>query len=99
METKTTCPLGHTCKKIVDDHIEVCAWLTGVAGKDPQTDEDINEERCAIAWQPILMIEMSGTNRQVAASVQSLRNETVDRQDRAMQLIGEVSNVRAIESK
>ena len=99
MEIKTTCPLGHTCEKIVDDHIEVCAWYTKLVGKDPQTDMPIDESRCAIAWNPIMLVEQSGTNRQVSAAVHSLRNEMVVRQDAAIALVRGMDDAKAIENR
>jgi len=86
MELKTvlTCPLGSDCQKIVGDEIHQCHWYVKLAGKDPQTGKDIEDYRCAIAWQPILAIEGNGATHGLAASVQSLRNETVKRQDIAL---------------
>ena len=86
MELKTilTCPLGSECQKIVGEEIHQCSWYIKLAGKDPQTGKDVDDYRCAIAWQPILAIEGNGINVGVAQSVQSLRNETVKRQDVAL---------------
>ena len=93
METKITCPLGSECEKAVDGVLEVCAWYVKLQGKNPQTGENINEQRCAIAWQPILAIEGNGAVSGVAASIQSLRNETVARQDIAL---GAFNNAKTI---
>ena len=87
VETIFTCPLGSTCKKVVDDKIHQCIWLIPLEGDNPQTGERMTTERCSIAWQPLLMIEQSGQVRATAASVQSLRNETVKRQDEAIKVI------------
>lgn len=96
MKTKITCPLGHSCEKIVDDHIERCAWYIQLAGSDPRDGKELNESRCAMAWQPILMVESTRANTQVAASVQSHRNETIKRQDIAL---GVLSNAKALTNK
>lgn len=82
METKITCPLGHTCEKAVDGHLEVCAWWVELAGNDPQTGQPLqNVKRCAIAWMPLLQVEVAGTNRGQTAAIESFRNETVNGQN------------------
>ena len=54
--------------------------------------------KCAIAWFPILQVEMSQTSRGVATSIQSLRNETTKRQDAALEAVREIDNAKAIKS-
>lgn len=94
IETITTCPLGSECRKIVDGKIHQCAWYVSLKGNDPQDGSPISESRCAIAWQPLLMVEGSRETSRVAASVQSLRNETVIRQDRAIEVMkGDVRTI------
>ncbi len=87
VKTVYTCPLGSTCKKVVDDHMEVCMWLVTVKGEDPQTGEKIDKDNCAMSWQPILMVENSKETRSVGDSLISLRNETVKRQDKALGMV------------
>ena len=84
LETVTTCPLGSECQEVKDGKMYQCAWYIKLQGKDPQTGKDVDDYRCAIAWQPILAIEGNGASHGIAASVQSLRNETVKRQDIAL---------------
>jgi len=72
---KRTCPLGHTCRKVVDDHIEECMWFTKIVGNDPQTGEHIDRQECAIVWQPILMVENSSQIRGMTATMQGIRSE------------------------
>lgn len=79
-----TCPLGHTCEKIVGDTIERCMWYVALKGTDAQ-GVDHDEWNCAIAWSPILQIEMAGTNRGQTAAIESLRNEQDKRQGQAVQ--------------
>lgn len=81
METKITCPLGHECEKAVNGHLEVCAWYIQLAGKDPQSDKQIDQKKCAIAWMPLLQIEVAGTNRGQTHAIESFRNETVKGQN------------------
>lgn len=54
-----------------------CRFWVYVQGKDPQTNQDISKGDCAMAWQPVLMIENSKVNRETGAAVESLRNESV----------------------
>ena len=63
MKIVLTCPLGHTCEKAVDGYIERCAWYTNIKGKDPQSEEIIDQWKCAMTWQPILLVENAQTNR------------------------------------
>ena len=81
LEVKLTCPLGHTCERVVDGAIERCMWYKELAGRDPQSEEVVQRWDCAIAWLPLLNVEMSGTNRGQTAAIESMRNETVKRQD------------------
>jgi len=91
-----TCPLGSTCEEIVDGKIHRCAWYTEMKGTDAQGEEH-NDWKCAMAWMPILQVEVAGTQRGVAASVNSMRNENVKRQDLALKAMNEAStNARII---
>ena len=46
-------------------------------GRNPQTGEEVDERGCAIAWMPVLQVEIAGTNRGTSAAVESFRNEMV----------------------
>ena len=65
--SEKSCPLGHECHK--------CLWHTRLRGMNPQTGQEIDNDGCAIAFLPILMVENSQQQRQTAASVHSFRNE------------------------
>ena len=89
------CPLGNTCSKAVaDDTIEHCPWHVEMRGKDA-TGEDHDTWRCAIAWLPILQVEVAGTNRTVAKAVQSMRNEQTKRQDAALIMLDGMETTNA----
>jgi len=75
IEVETTCPLGHTCEEAVDGRLRRCAWYTRISGKHPQSEEVVDEWCCAIAWQPILMVEMAQTNRGQTQAIEILREE------------------------
>ena len=82
MIIRETCPLGHTCEKaVVDpingDYIERCAWYTNIKGKHPQSEEIIDQWKCAMSWQPILAIENTAQGRGTGAAIESFRNEMV----------------------
>lgn len=81
IETVRTCPLGSKCEEIKDGKIHQCAWYVRIAGTNPQDGTPTDEKECAIAWMPILQIEMSNTNRGQSAAIESFRNESVKRMD------------------
>lgn len=72
IEQGTFCPL---LKKDCITH--KCCWFTHLRGKNPQSEEALDEYACAIAWFPILIVENSMMQRQTGAAVESLRNEGV----------------------
>ena len=73
LESKDNCPLNKfkPCKRFE------CAWYIKVMGKDPQTNADIEDWRCAISWFPMLLIENSQRQMQTGAAVESFRNEMI----------------------
>ncbi len=54
-----------------------CAWFMQVRGLEPNTGKEVDEWGCAVAWQPVLLIENSQQQRQTGAAVESFRNEMV----------------------
>ena len=95
IEEVVTCPLGSVCVEAKDGKLHRCAWHIKMQGKD-QSGKDHDEWGCAIAWQPILMVEMSSTSRGVSASVDSLRNETTKRQDAALRFVSGDNHAKKI---
>ena len=77
LEVVLTCPLGSECGEIKDNKLHRCMWYTKVIGKDPQTEEILDEWNCAIVWMPHMQIETSQTQRGVSSALESFRNETV----------------------
>lgn len=103
MEIVIDCPLGSKCEYIGDDKkLHRCAWYVEMAGRAADGRE-YNEWKCAMAWQPILMVELSSTNRGTSAAVESLRNETVARQDAALNLVlngvNKANHIKTIEQE
>ena len=53
-----------------------CLWQN-IKGKDPQSEELIDQGGCALLWQNTLLVENSQLANQTVASVQSTRNAVV----------------------
>lgn len=96
MKVKTVCPLGSECERVVEDHIERCAWYVQIEGVNPQNGDRVNDSKCSMAWQPILMIEQTAGVNQTASSVQALRNVTDKNQKAAIKVM---ENVKEISDK
>lgn len=76
------CPLGATCEEVVildsgETALKVCPWYVRMRGKDPQSEDQYDDWRCAIHWMPILQTEHSMFERQTGAAVESLRNNMI----------------------
>ncbi len=68
---------GSICPLYQKDTSEVChtcPWWTRVIGKNPQSEEMIDDWRCAVALLPMLLIENAQQSRQTGAAVETLRN-------------------------
>ena len=75
--TVLSCPLGHKCQEVKEGAIHQCAWFVKLAGRNPVTGEEKDEQGCGMSWLPVLLIENAMTNRGTSAAVESLRNEIV----------------------
>ena len=93
LKIETTCPLGSTCEEVKDGKIHRCAWYTKIVGKNPQSDEQIEDWACAMAWLPMLQVEMSQTNRGQTHALESFRNETVKGQATFNSLVEKRNNL------
>jgi len=89
VEVEISCPLGHKCETASDGKIIRCAWYTLVIGKDPQTNEEVNERRCAMAWQTSLSLEAMRLHRGSTAAIESMRNNIESNQKAAIGKIRE----------
>ena len=69
------CPLMRSKRKLV---CHKCAWYNHIRGENPQTGEEIDRWECAIAMMPLLLIENSRRQHETNGSIQSLRNEFVE---------------------
>jgi len=79
--------------------IHACRFWVVVQGKHPQTGADINTGDCAMAWQPILMLENSKVNRETGAAVEGLRNENVTTGQQITQALMSVAMSRSESSE
>ena len=72
---------GTFCPLIKKDCVGIkCGWFTQIRGKNPNTNEDIDEWGCAITWLPILLIDNSNQQRKTTATLDSLRGEVYEQQ-------------------
>lgn len=99
-DAKIICPmLGGECVEdgaIRDGELVKCRFWIHVIGKDPQTGATIDNQDCAVAWIPVLLIENSKVNRETGAAVESLRNENVTT---GQQITGALMQVAASNSQ
>ena len=69
---------GKFCPLIKKDCLGLqCCWFTQVRGTNPQTGGEVDEWACAIAWLPMLTINIAQQVRQGAASTDSCRNDVL----------------------
>jgi hypothetical protein len=68
------CPLH---KQDVSKVCHKCPLWVQVRGKHPQSEQEIDAWKCALAWLPILLIENSQMQRQTGAAVETFRNQMV----------------------
>jgi hypothetical protein len=75
------CPLGAKCEevKVIEGKQKIvrCPWYVRVSGTNPNTGEDIDSWNCAIAWMPMLQINVANEARKGVAATESFRNEVV----------------------
>ena len=75
---KPRAPKGRLCPFWRRDMALVChkcpLW-THLRGKNPQSEQEIDEWGCALAWLPLLLVEGAQQTRQAGAAIESFRNE------------------------
>lgn len=91
----SVCPLHKVdCSEVCHK----CPWWNRVTGKNPQSEEMIDDWRCAVALLPMLLIENAQQSRSTGAAVESLRNNLVEGISRAVGLAAE-SSARLIHAR
>jgi hypothetical protein len=68
------CPFHN---KYMSKVCSTCAMWVKIRGANPNTGQEVDGGNCAIAWQPLLLMENSQMQRQTGAAVESFRNEMV----------------------
>ena len=68
------CPLH---KVDVSQVCHKCPWWTRLIGKNPQSEEMIDDWRCAVAQLPMLLIENAQVTRQGNATMETFRNGVI----------------------
>lgn len=76
MRTESKCPMGCECLTVQNGVQTRCEWYVHMQGENPLTGEIMDEDRCALAWMPILLAEVARSSRGTSAAVESFRNET-----------------------
>ena len=74
METEIICPLGSKCEEATGGKVLRCAWYIKLVGKDPQSEKEYDEWRCAMAWLPTMLVEVSQTNRGQTKTIGKFRD-------------------------
>lgn len=99
LDVEIVCPLGCECEKAVDGKLQRCAWYVELEGEDPQNGEKFRDWKCAIAWEPVLLVNSSLQMQRVSVGVETFRNETIKRQDAVLNIAGmSVNDKESIES-
>ena len=70
----TICPLHKVDTSTV---CHKCPWWCRIIGKNPQSEELVDDWRCAVAMLPMLLIENAQMSRQTGAAMESFRNDVV----------------------
>ncbi len=91
IDVKYECPLGSTCEKVKDDSIIRCSWYVCIRGKDPQSEEYIDQWRCSMAWIPTLLVENAQTNRGQTQAIERLGNDVMNQAPTQMGILKETS--------
>jgi hypothetical protein len=68
------CPLW---RKPMVKVCHTCPWWQHVRGTNPNTGAEVDRWDCAIAFMPLLQVEVASQARQGAAATESFRNEMV----------------------
>jgi hypothetical protein len=68
-----------------------CMLYTHITMTDPQSGGSRDQWACSLALMPVMVLENARVTRGVQASVDSMRNEVVERQDRFNNMISGAS--------
>lgn len=76
-----------------------CPWWTMVRGKNPQSEEMIDDWRCAISILPMLLVENAQMQRQTGAAMESFRNGVVKGVTDAVALAADMTAGRLFDAR
>lgn len=68
------CPLH---RKDVSKVCHTCPWFTRIMGKNPQSEEMVDNWHCAIAVLPMLLVENAQVSRGTTVALEGLRNGVI----------------------
>ena len=71
-----TCPYTGHKQKCLKHYLNCPKWIQ-VIGVDPNTGQETNQYQCEDSWRPKFSMEMANASRQIAATIESFRNEVV----------------------
>ena len=86
------CPLH---QKDMSEVCHKCPWWCRILGKNPQSEEMIDDWRCAVALLPTLLIENAQQQRSTAAAVETFRNGVVESVFQAVGAAAQATQQRA----
>ena len=69
------CPLH---QKDTSEVCHKCPWWCRVVGKNPQSEEMIDDWRCAVALLPMLLVENAQQQRGTTAAMETFRNGMIN---------------------
>ncbi len=79
---------GKLCPLLKGDCVgSDCMWSVKVRGTNPNTGAEVDNEGCAMAWVPVLLIETTQQTRQAGAAIESLRNTERGIHDESVQTV------------
>jgi hypothetical protein len=87
------CPLH---KKDVSQVCHTCPWWTRLIGKNPQSEEMIDNWHCAIAVLPLLLVENAQVSRSTTSALESMRNDVMASTTDAISLAIQMGNTRLL---
>jgi hypothetical protein len=73
-EKGQVCPLH---KKDMSEVCHACPWWTRIVGKNPQSEEMIDDWRCSIAVLPMLLVENAMVSRGTTVAMETFRNGVI----------------------
>lgn len=83
IEIETFCPYtgDSSCETVVNGKIRRCKFYKQWGGVNPNTGENIDNWECEIHMNNIISLEISALLRGNRQAVESMRDETIKRQD------------------